>query len=116
MFFKVVNTNPRYKYYKYRIPFLSSKKYLIKWEPGARTPIHHHNGDECEFRIFNGELHETRFNKSGIERNQLKIFKKYHINDEKGFHQMINYNQREIWSIHTYYKKEEKDIYTDWKW
>ena len=40
-----------------------------------------------------------------------------HINDEKGCHQMINYNQREIWSIHTYYKNREyENKEYNWRW
>ena len=105
MFFKLVNTNSRYSYYKYRIPFLSSRIYLIKWDPGARTPIHHHNGDECEFRVLNGELNESRFSDGTINKQKLRLLRKYHINDKIGYHQMINYNKRDIWSIHKYYKK-----------
>lgn len=43
---------------------------LFHWKKNQRVPIHNHDGN-CIFKMLNGEIYETRYNKNGIQYNLL---------------------------------------------
>ena len=116
--------NIKNQYTKYQIPFLNST-YLIKWYPNSKTNIHSHKGKDCDFVPLWGDLHEVRYKnkintlycsynsndtRNPIIENNLKYKEKKvkqlhlsHINDDKGKHQIFNYDNYIKWSIHKYY-------------
>ncbi len=91
-------------YTKYNLPF--SNLYLIKWFPKVKTDIHNHDGKQCNFMVLNGSLHECRFHKDTIgslyQSKKINPLQIYSINDEEGYHQIYNFDNRMKYSIHRY--------------
>lgn len=94
-------------YIKYRLPSISSDIYLIRWHRNSRTKIHNHNGQDCHFIILNGNLSEYIYKNENINSlkkyEELKPFKLNFINDMIGYHQIMNDNDKFIWSLHRYH-------------
>ena len=99
-FIRKVTINNQYT--KYQIPLLKST-YLIKWFPKSKTNIHSHRGKDCDFIPVWGDLHEVRYKNQIGKTKKIKQFHLSHINDEKGKHQVFNYDNYIKWSIHQYY-------------
>ena len=93
-------------YDKIKIPF--TNLCVIRWYPKAVTPIHGHNGQECNFFIIKGKLNETVYkNMKGngyimIYSNILERYTSSHINDTKGIHSIKNMDNQYAWSLHRY--------------
>lgn len=98
---KIININNQY--IKYKIPFIKSESYLIKWLPNSETKFHGHNGKQCEFYILGFYLKEIRKSKNFTINHTLGPLQKFTINDKIGKHKMINPHDRVIWSYHKYY-------------
>ena len=98
---KTININNQY--IKYKIPFIKSESYLIKWLPNSETNFHGHNGKQCEFYILGFYLEEIRKSKNFKRNHTLGPLQKFTINDKIGKHKMINPHDRVVWSYHKYY-------------
>ena len=98
---KTININNQY--IKYRIPFVKSESYLIKWLPNSETNFHGHNSKQCEFYILGFYLKEIRKSKNFTKNYTLGPLQKFTINDRIGKHKMINSHSRVVWSYHKYY-------------
>jgi hypothetical protein len=101
----LVRKTARIAYVKYSLPF--TNYHLIRWLPKSSTAIHGHDGKQCDFIILNGSLHEYRYLKQDINsryRSQrLNPLTINNINDDEGYHQVFNFDDKEKWSIHRYY-------------
>ena len=93
-------------YQKIKLPSWNSEIYLICWNENSRSIIHNHNGKNCNFIIFNGKLNEYIYENKNINSmkhyNLLKPFQLNFINDDIGYHQIMNMNNKKIWSLHRY--------------
>ena len=102
--FNLISKEPFY--YKFKLPSFKSEIYLIRWNKNSKSLIHNHNGKNCHFIIFNGNLkeyiYENKNMKSLKDRHLLKPFQINFINDDIGYHQIINMNHKNIWSLHRY--------------
>ena len=80
--------------------------YLIQWSPKEKTDIHNHAGKQCDFIILNGSLHECRFINNTIgglfKSHSLQPFKIHSINDQEGYHQLYNFDDKVKYSLHRY--------------
>ena len=97
--------NVNNQYIKYKIPFLKDS-YLIQWKPQSRTIIHDHNNKNCDFIILQYSLWEyvykNKDNNSMYLSRELDPLKRYNIKKDE-YHQMLNLDNREVWSYHKYY-------------
>ena len=83
---------------------------LICWEKGQKTPVHCHNNQECWIYVVKGEFVEQRYVKSNkpfqeieAERKmQLKKGEISYMNDNMGFHSLLNTNDGSSMSLHLY--------------
>jgi hypothetical protein len=100
---KIISNNK--SYIKYKLPITNF--YLIQWKPKSKTDIHNHNGKNCQFVLFNSSLQEVRYKNKKIsslyESNKIKPFKIQLINDNQGYHQVFNFDDKIKWSLHHYY-------------
>ena len=101
-------------YTKYWIPFPFVDIYLISWKPKAISKIHNHSKNGCHMFILKGLLKEEIYNKSlkKINTNYYGSCDLSYINDNIGYHRIINSNQY-TYSIHIYHPKNHKTIYFD---
>ena len=93
-------------YIKYKIPFPIIDLYLLVWKPNAITKIHNHSKNGCHMIILKGDLKEEIYSKnlSLINYNYYSPFNKSYINDNIGYHRVINTNQY-TYSLHIYHPK-----------
>ncbi len=91
-------------YYKYRLPSVKGKLYLIQWNPNQYTDIHGHNEKDCYFYVLKGPLTEYLYNKDLklIHKNIYHQKDMGHINDNVGLHQITNPSNDYKWSLHYY--------------
>jgi len=103
--FNIVTKTVNNQYIKYKIPFVKNEIYLIRWFPNSKTIFHGHNGKQCDFLFFNGNMIEylSKNKKSAISERHIEKFKLYSINDKIGIHSMKNIDNKTKWSIHFYY-------------
>ena len=88
---------------------------LMCWEPGQKTEIHDHNGQEGWIQMIDGELTEERYHVDELQpvphrisKNNLKPNQISHINDEIGLHRIINNTDKRSMSMHLYVKPVKK--------
>ena len=100
---RIISNNK--SYIKYKLPI--SNYYLIKWKPKSNTDIHNHDGKNCRFILFNGTLQEIRYKNNRIsslyESNKINPLIINTINDNDGYHQIYNFDNKIKWSLHNYY-------------
>ena len=100
----------KHGYKKYPIPL--TNYCIIMWNKQSKSHIHNHNGNECYFITLNNGLKEIIYKNKDIDskkikqidKKQLKQFVVNHINDNIGYHQILNESNKTIWSIHKYFK------------
>ena len=102
----IIRKNIENQYIKYRVPFIKSEIYLIKWFPNSKTIFHGHNGKQCDFIFLNGNMIEyiSKNRRSAIKERYIQKLKLYSINDTIGIHKIKNTDNKIKWSIHRYYK------------
>ena len=80
---------------------------LLCWEPGQKTPIHNHNGQNCWVSQLQGSITENLY----LVHNQkydltnsilLEEGKCSFINDEMGWHNLENNSKKRAVSLHIY--------------
>lgn len=83
---------------------------LLCWEPGQKTPIHDHGGEECWVRAVRGEFEEVIYKMDDNDEPQLvksDISKTNDITymiDFMGFHSLQNISDERSMSLHLYAK------------
>ena len=91
--------------------------YYIKWWNNAVSGIHSHPKQKCFFKILEGNLHEYVY-PAYTDACNLFIRHSYapgcvaYIDDTIGFHNIVNNNNQEAYSLHLYFKNEQKFIST----
>lgn len=79
---------------------------LLCWEPGQSTAIHCHNSQECWMLLIEGALTECQFNRDieKVEETLLSTDKRSHMNDDMGFHSIVNHSNQRAMTLHLYAK------------
>ncbi|MBR9861027.1 cysteine dioxygenase [bacterium] len=81
---------------------------LLCWEEGQGTPIHGHNDQECWVYAVQGEFLERRYemdddgNLHFAEESVFTQGNKSYMNDEMGYHELINNTKGRAMSLHLY--------------
>ncbi|MDG1332625.1 MAG: cysteine dioxygenase family protein [Crocinitomicaceae bacterium] len=83
---------------------------LLCWEPGQKTPIHDHGGEECWVKAVKGEFEEVIYKMD--ENDALKLVKSdisktndiTYMIDFMGFHSLQNISNERSMSLHLYAK------------
>tara|TARA_B110000208_G_scaffold1265_1_gene1665 strand:+ start:406 stop:840 length:435 start_codon:yes stop_codon:yes gene_type:complete len=95
-------------YSKIKLPLRTDYKqlYLLEWEKNALTNKHKHYDEGCLFKILEGSLKESLFDKN---QNQFRIM--YHgidnisyLNNKNIYHSIKNNNNDKSYSLHIYSK------------
>ena len=99
-------------YTRFKIPFPIIDIYFIKWKPNVISKIHNHSKNGCYLFLLKGNIKEEIYSKklSLIDVNYYSTFDLSYINDEIGYHRIINANNYS-YSLHFYYPKNHKTIY-----
>ena len=91
------NRNLVYKCNNYEI-------YIISWAKDSASPIHNHPKGGCLMKILEGSLKENIYNnninlkkQNYLEKNIVK-----YIDDNIGYHKILNENNYYTYSIHVY--------------
>ena len=93
-------------YSKFRIPFPLIDIYFLVWKPNAISKIHNHSRNGCYMFILKGDIKEEIYSKSLslIDHNLYSSLDLSYINDDKGYHRILNSNKY-AYSLHFYYPK-----------
>lgn len=80
---------------------------LLCWEPGQKTPIHNHNGQNCWVSQLQGSITENLYQNYNQQYNltnsiSLEEGKCSFINDEMGWHNLENHSNKRSVSLHIY--------------
>ena len=80
---------------------------LLCWEPGQKTPVHCHGGEECWVYLIDGIIEEKHFQFLDDEliredKVVLESGGKSFMSDEIGYHSLENISSRRAYSIHLY--------------
>ena len=81
---------------------------LLCWEPGAKTSIHDHGGEDCWVYQLEGTISEFRYEEGEagtlVETQQLdlKPGKLTFMNDEMGYHSISNLSDERALTLHVY--------------
>ena len=81
---------------------------LLCWAPGAVTPIHGHDNQDCWVYQVSGSVEETRFEKtlngSLVESNRLSLEKGRlaYMHDRMGYHAIQNKTNKPAMTLHVY--------------
>jgi len=99
-------------YSKYRIPFPLIDIYFLVWKPNAISKIHNHSRNGCYMFILKGDIKEEIYSKklSLIDHNLYSTFDLSYINDDKGYHRIINTNKY-TYTLHFYHPKNHLTKY-----
>ena len=99
-------------YTKYKIPFPFVDIYFIVWQPKCVSKIHNHSKNGCHMLILRGDLREEIYtNKLCLkEINYYNTFSKSYIDDNIGYHRIINGNLYSF-SLHIYNPKNHVTMY-----
>ena len=86
--------------------FYSNKNleaFIVCWEPYQETKIHNHSQNGCILKILEGNMNEILYNKQLININENILTKNNirYIDDNIGYHKMVNGDSRTI-SLHIY--------------
>lgn len=83
---------------------------LLCWEPGQKTAIHDHGGEECWVRVIDGTFKETVYktSKTGTLDVVKSVISKAnditYMIDFMGFHSLENMSKKRSLSLHLYAK------------
>ena len=77
--------------------------FIVCWEPYQETKIHNHSDNGCILKILEGNMTEILYNKDLkiLTKNILPKNNIRYIDDNIGYHKMINGNEKTI-SLHIY--------------
>ena len=99
-----INTN-KDEYHK-KLIYRNSKyeMFLIYWGVNSKTKIHNHSEEGCIMKILKGDLKELVYNENFelIDTNNYKEGDISFLNNEIGYHKIININDNISMSLHIY--------------
>ena len=83
--------------------------FVVCWLPKQETKIHNHSKNGCILKILEGNMQEIMYDNKIYDENNFKILSKNtiikddvrYIDDNLGFHKMINNNYKTV-SLHIY--------------
>jgi len=77
--------------------------FIVCWEPYQETKIHNHSDNGCILKILEGDMTEILYNKNLkiLTKNILPKNNIRYIDNNIGYHKMINGNEKTI-SLHIY--------------
>lgn len=80
---------------------------LLCWEPGQKTAIHCHGGEECWVYIIDGNIMESHYeilNDQLKIKDKIKLFagQKSFMSDDLGYHTLENNQNKRTISLHLY--------------
>lgn len=81
---------------------------LLCWEPGAKTSIHDHGGEDCWVYQLEGTISELRYEegKDGalvkVQKLELNPGKITFMNDRMGYHSISNLSEERAMTLHVY--------------
>lgn len=82
---------------------------LLCWEPGQKTPIHDHGGEECWVYFINSQFEEVIYTQTGADLEVKKSATVTHgavtyMTDFMGVHSLQNVGDTRGFSLHLYAK------------
>lgn len=93
---------------------------LLCWNPGDKTPLHGHDGQDCWVYLVDGEMTEIRYradeedNLTKIHQEELKGHRLTYMRDEMGYHLIKNHSQERAMTLHIYALPiEECEVYNE---
>ena len=100
-------------YIRYKIPFPLIDIFFIIWKPKCISKIHNHSRNGCYMFILKGDLKEEIYSKKLklINNNYYSTFNLSYINDDIGYHRIINNKKNYSYSLHFYHPKNHNTIY-----
>ena len=104
-------------YYKKNLVFRNNKFeiFIVCWNSKQGSKIHDHAENGCILKILKGKLTEYRYNTTNLELKELSCLPKdtvSYIDNEIGYHKIINDTKSETVSLHIYSPpKYEGNIY-----
>lgn len=80
---------------------------IISWGPKCATPVHNHTNAGCIYKVLEGKLVEELYDASRIDKEPLKISilktgDTGYIDNDIGFHRVINDSDTVSVSLHIY--------------
>lgn len=82
---------------------------LLCWEPGQKTPVHDHGGQECWVKVIQGELEEVLYNKDEgsdelfeVRSAVSEVGHVTYMKDYMGFHSLENTSDQRSLTLHLY--------------
>ncbi len=99
-------------YIRYKIPFPIIDIFLIVWKPNSISKIHNHSKNGCFLFLLKGDIKEEIYSKklSLIDVNYYSTFDLSYINDNIGYHRIVNTNKY-AYTLHFYHPKNHITIY-----
>jgi cysteine dioxygenase len=104
-------------HYKKNLVFRNHKFeiFIICWNSKKGSKVHDHSANGCIFKILKGKLTEYRYDTKSLELKELSCLPKdtiSYIDNEIGYHKIINDTKSETVSLHIYSPpKYEGNIY-----
>jgi cysteine dioxygenase len=81
---------------------------LLCWNPGDRTPVHGHDGQDCWVYLVDGEMTEIRYkadeddNLTKTHTEKLTGHRLTYMRDEMGYHMIKNNSEQRAMTLHIY--------------
>lgn len=100
-------TKKTYRRMSIILPSLYSKEYdfyLLVWKNHVETGIHDHPKNGCLLKVLEGEISEEKYSKEGqlIESTNLVKGNIGFMNNDIGYHKIINPGDKVAYSLHIY--------------
>ena len=93
-------------YIRHKIPFPFIDIFFIRWKPNTVSKIHNHSKNGCYLFLLKGDIKEEIYSKnlSLIDVNYYSTFDLSYINDDIGYHRIVNTNTYS-YTLHFYHPK-----------
>jgi uncharacterized cupin superfamily protein len=81
---------------------------LLCWNPGDKTPVHGHDGQDCWVYLVDGEMNEIRYqaddddNLTKTHVETLTGRRLTYMRDEMGYHMIKNNSDKRAMTLHIY--------------
>jgi len=81
---------------------------LLCWNPGDKTPVHGHDGQDCWVYLVDGEMEEIRYradeedNLTKTHVEKLTGHRLTYMRDEMGYHMIKNNSENRAITLHIY--------------
>ena len=101
-------------YIRHKIPFPFIDIFFIRWKPNTVSKIHNHSKNGCYLFLLKGDIKEEIYSKnlSLIDINYYSTFDLSYINDDIGYHRIVNTNTYS-YTLHFYHPKNHVTKFFD---